>query len=571
MIIRKIRSSLRLKLVLASVVVEIIMLGLLLSNSVRLLNIATEKYAESHLREIPLLLNAALAPLLFQRDFASIEDFLNDLIVDDHHGISYIVILDESGQLYGSGGNVNLENLPIITENIKIIADQSILNASAPLKLAGEIIGEVRFGLSLAHLIQSKKSLIFQGSLIAISEVALTIILLNIIGFMLTRHITQLVSSTKLVSKGDHSVTIQVSGIDEVGVLGKSFNEMMSAVAEKTTALRESEEQFRSTFEQAAVGLAHVAPNGKFLRINDRFCNIIGYTRKDILERTFQDITHPDDLDADLENVNQVLDNIIQTYSMEKRYFHKNGSIVWINLTVNLLRELKGKPKYFITVIEDISRRKKAEGQIAASLKEKEILLHEIHHRVKNNMQVINSLLKLQSNNIEDDKIKEILKDSQSRVYAMSAVHEILHDSEKLSEIDLKGYLSKITNSIFQTYSINHGQVKLNSDVEKSPISLNHAYPLGLIINELISNSLKYGFPEDRSGEVTVSIKKTDIEFELVVKDDGVGMPENMDWKNSESLGLKLVRTLVENQLGGSIDMESKNGTKFTIKFNIET
>ena len=222
-----------------------------------------------------------------------------------------------------------------------------------------------------------------------------------------------------------------------------------------------------------------------------------------------------------------------------------------------------------LIIMNDITDKKKSDEQLKANLREKETLLHEVHHRVKNNMQVINSLLKLQSNNIEDKKIKEILKDSQSRVYAMSAVHEMLHGSEKLSEIDLKSYLSKITASIFQTYSTNHRKIKLNSSIENSPISINQAYPLGLIINELISNTLKYAFPEDRKGEITVSMKKLDKELKLTIADNGVGISEEFDWKNSKSLGLKLVRTLVENQLDGSIDMESNNGTKFIIKFNI--
>jgi two-component sensor histidine kinase len=186
-------------------------------------------------------------------------------------------------------------------------------------------------------------------------------------------------------------------------------------------------------------------------------------------------------------------------------------------------------------------------------------------------MQIINSLLKLQSNNIEDEQTKEILKDSQSRVYAMSAVHETLHGSENLSEIDLKTYLHKVTLSVFQAYSTKLDKVKLNTSIEKMPISINQASPIGLIINELISNSLKYGFPEERTGEITVSMKKLDNELELTFMDDGIGIPDGMDWKNSKSLGLKLVRTLVENQLDGSIDMDSNNGTKFIIKFNIET
>ncbi len=186
-------------------------------------------------------------------------------------------------------------------------------------------------------------------------------------------------------------------------------------------------------------------------------------------------------------------------------------------------------------------------------------------------MQVINSLLKLQANNIEDDKTKDILIKSQNRVYAMSAVHETLHGSENLSKIDLKTYLSKVTSSVFQTYSVARDKVKLTTEINGIPISIDQASPLGLVINELVSNSLKYAFPEDRTGEITVSIKKVDNELELIVMDDGIGIPEELDWRNAKSLGLKLVRTLVENQLDGSIDMESKNGTKFIIKFNIET
>ncbi len=244
----------------------------------------------------------------------------------------------------------------------------------------------------------------------------------------------------------------------------------------------------------------------------------------------------------------------------------------------NLNSSLKGKETLLYKLKKEIIERKQVEKelkqteeQIKAALKEKNTLIDEIHHRVKNNMNIISSLLSLQANNIEDNQTKEILKQSQSRVYAMSAVHETLHGSANLSEIDLKSYLSKMTTSVFQVYSTDHHEVKLNNDVEEVPISLNQAYPLGLTINELISNSLKYAFPDDREGEISVAINKLDKELRLTVKDNGVGMPTDFDWKSSDTLGLKLARNLVENQLDGSIDMENTNGTKFTIKFNIET
>ena len=257
--------------------------------------------------------------------------------------------------------------------------------------------------------------------------------------------------------------------------------------------------------------------------------------------------------------------------SIETSYTTKNGIEIPVLFSGSVLHDEKNIVHAIVCVAQNISERIQAENQIKASLNEKEILLKEIHHRVKNNMTVISSLLKLQSNSTNDDKIKDILKESQNRVFAMSAVYEMLHSSDNLSKIDLNTYLSKITNSIFQTYTINQAKVKFSCSVEDSLISISQAYPLGLIINELISNSLKYAFPEDRKGEISVSMKKQGSALELIVMDDGIGIPKDFNWKNSKSLGLKLVTTLVENQLDGTIDMENKNGTNFIIKFNIET
>jgi two-component sensor histidine kinase len=153
----------------------------------------------------------------------------------------------------------------------------------------------------------------------------------------------------------------------------------------------------------------------------------------------------------------------------------------------------------------------------------------------------------------------------------MSAVHETLNGSENLSEIDLKSYLTKVTTSVFNTFSTDSSKIKLNSDIDESPISLNQAYPLGLVINELISNSLKYAFPKDKTGEITVKMKKLENKFELIVSDDGIGVPDGFDWRKTNTLGLQLVRDLVEKQLKGTIDLESEKDTSFTIKIPLGT
>ena len=201
-----------------------------------------------------------------------------------------------------------------------------------------------------------------------------------------------------------------------------------------------------------------------------------------------------------------------------------------------------------LLTFNDVTKQKLAENKLKNSLLEKQVLLEEIHHRVKNNMNVISSLLSLQADNIEDNHIKGIFKASQNRVYAMAAVHETLHGSENLSDIDLEKYLSKITKSIFQSSSIDPKSIKLISDIENMSININQASPLGLIINEILYNSLKYAFPNGNKGEIKVSMKKLNNEYKLIIMDNGIGIPDKFDWENSSTLGLKLVHTLVESQ-----------------------
>jgi len=343
------------------------------------------------------------------------------------------------------------------------------------------------------------------------------------------------------------------------------FKRLKEEIKERKQA-EEALQKYKLLFSQTN-DLAYICDSkGNIIYLNKAFEKLSGQKVKESIGKTFGNLFDDENLKIATEVYSKTLQGKSPEY--ELRFMNTGKLLEYKNTPV---RDEKGDIVGVMGIARDITERRHGEEELKSTLKEKETLLHEIHHRVKNNMQVINSLLKLQANNVDDKQIKEILKDSQSRVYAMSAVHETLHGSEKLSEIDLKSYLSKITTSIFQTYSIDHRKVKLKSSVENSPISLNQAYPLGLIVNELISNSLKYAFPDERNGEISVSMNKQDKELELIIKDDGVGIPKDFDWKNSNTLGLKLIRSLVENQLDGSIDMGSKNGTKFTIKFNINS
>ena len=212
-------------------------------------------------------------------------------------------------------------------------------------------------------------------------------------------------------------------------------------------------------------------------------------------------------------------------------------------------------------------QRKRAEEALKASLQEKEVLLKEIHHRVKNNMQVISSLLSLQSRHLEDPKAIGMFKDSQHRIRSMALVHEKLYQAKDLSRIDFGQYLQNLIVYLVHSYQIDSGRIGLKIDVGGAALDINTAIPCGLIVNELVTNALKHAFPGGRKGEVRVTLRTgAGGKLTLTVGDNGVGWPAEADFRRTETLGMQLVTMLVD-QLDGSIELEKRPGTAFRISF----
>jgi two-component sensor histidine kinase len=225
-----------------------------------------------------------------------------------------------------------------------------------------------------------------------------------------------------------------------------------------------------------------------------------------------------------------------------------------------------GQPISMMASFIDITERKQAEEQIKASLREKEVLLKEIHHRVKNNLQVIASLLYLQSKNIQDKATRELFSDSRNRVKSMALVHETLYQSGDLSRLNFAAYIRNLVALVFRSYRGKSGRITSTVNVSDVSLSIEAAVPCGLIINELVTNALKYAFP-GRTGEIRVEMQEEhEAHVVLIVSDNGVGFPKDLDFRETGSLGLKLVNSLVD-QLDGTIGLQNDNGTTFTIIF----
>ncbi len=228
----------------------------------------------------------------------------------------------------------------------------------------------------------------------------------------------------------------------------------------------------------------------------------------------------------------------------------------------------KTRTQMVLLAMQDITERKQVEvDRIKASLREKEVLLKEVHHRVKNNLQIISSLLRLQSETQKNQSPRDVFKESQNRIRSMALIHEKLYHSQDLSKIDFSEYVRNLASNLFLSYDVDMQRIKLEVNVDEVSWDVGTAIPCGLIINELISNALKHAFPENRPGQIRIELRKEQEKFLLIVADNGVGFPKDMDFHQSKSLGVQLVNMLTE-QLNGTIDLHSDGKTEFRVLFS---
>lgn len=302
--------------------------------------------------------------------------------------------------------------------------------------------------------------------------------------------------------------------------------------------------------------------NGIYKYVTPSSKQLLGYSPESLVGKSFYDFVHPDDAEEVTNNLKESVDSTRLQY----RYKNADGKYIWL--------ESIGKPifedneiKRFIYSSRDISEQKRADEFIKNSLIEKNTLLKEIHHRVNNNLQIIISLLSLQSKNVVSDEDYELFVESQNRVRSMAMIHEKLYQSKNLSSINFSDYLKVLLDRLMQDYHGNISQIDLDLDVGEIELNIETSIPCGLIINELVSNTLKHAFPPGRRGKITVKMHLENNEYTLIVGDNGLGQVKELDLKNKTTLGLQLVSSLVD-QLDGNIEILKEKGTVYKITFH---
>jgi PAS domain S-box-containing protein len=335
-------------------------------------------------------------------------------------------------------------------------------------------------------------------------------------------------------------------------------------------ALAASEEKYRSLVEQIGDIVFHIDENGFITYMSPHVLTNMGMTQDNLGKIHARDLAPPEYREAIRKYLDPSLSEYPQVSGFEINVPKSSaGSPLVFEVNATPSYDRTGRFTGYSGIARDITVRKNLENEIASSLNEKEILLKEIHHRVKNNMQVISSLLSLQARLMKDPEGREAIRESQNRVMSIALVHEKLYQSKNLARIHYDEYLRRIGENLLQSYGIPAGKIRLDIHAEDLVLPISKAIPISLIINEMLSNALKYAFPDKRTGTITIDFKRAGDHYTLVVKDDGIGLPARIVLESIDTLGLQLVNSLVA-QIQGTLSLQRENGTEYRMEFDFE-
>ena len=332
-------------------------------------------------------------------------------------------------------------------------------------------------------------------------------------------------------------------------------------------ALHESEEMYKTLLKTDPDSVVTTDLEGNIIQFSQHTMFMHGYSEDELEGKSVFDLFAPECQDKALRTLMETIKNGISRNN-ELTLLKKDGSRFTGEINASTIKNLQGENFTVLYTMRDISHHKQAEAQIQASLDEKEVLLREIHHRVKNNLQIISSLLNLQSSYLNDKASKEVFKESQDRVKSMAMIHQKLYQSGNFEHIEMGEYIEYLVNGLFNSYGVNSDKIKYKTDLQKVYLDIDSAIPMGLIINEIVTNTIKHAFPGELKGEIFIKMAQEEENILIVVADNGIGLPDDLLLDKTGTLGLQLVYNLTR-QIDGELEIKRFKGTEFRIKFTI--
>jgi PAS domain S-box-containing protein len=369
-----------------------------------------------------------------------------------------------------------------------------------------------------------------------------------LISSSISRPLASLKDAALRVGRGELETRIHLKARNEIGVLAQAFNKMVGDLQASTVSRSYLDNIIQSMEDMLIV----TDPSGTIQTVNRVALRELGYREEELIGQLVSTLLS-DEPEATLA-------------SGEHRVVTKDGRAIPVYCSRSEMGTESGDPEGFVYVAQDISERKQTEARLLASLREKEVLLKEVHHRVKNNLQIISSLLSLQGRETDHPRAGRSLRESRNRIRSMALIHEQLYQSEDLANIDFAQYVERLVDYVVSSYGRDGLGVSVQLRIESTSLSIDYAIPCGMIVNELVANAVEHAFP-DGQGEILIEFCSENNHHTLAVSDNGKGLPPSLDPAQAKSLGLRLIAALVE-QLGGELEVASSQGTRVTVAFS---
>lgn len=344
------------------------------------------------------------------------------------------------------------------------------------------------------------------------------------------------------------------------------LREKLKIQKEAEAEVRKREEKFKALVKTSPDALTVTDISGKITEVSQQTLKLHGFSHeKELIGKKFFDLIDPESKAQAIIYLHKTLKEGI-TQNLEYTLLKKDGKRFTGEINTSVIKDSYGNPEKFIAITRDITERKKADSQLKKSIREKELLLQEIHHRVKNNLQIISSLLDMSRLRIKDRKANSLIDNACTKIQSMAFIHSQLYKSERFDRIEMRAHTKELFSYLSEVYG---GKKRISPYIEFSDVylSLTQAIPCALVLNELISNAFKHAFKNNREGIIEISMLKNSSKVNIYVRDNGVGISDNINIYDTGSLGLKLVKNLVEKQLKGVIRMKQNKYTEFSVEF----
>jgi len=333
--------------------------------------------------------------------------------------------------------------------------------------------------------------------------------------------------------------------------------------------LRRSEERYKGLVTSMPDAMLVMDIDGRIDYVSRQTLKLHGYkSEKELIGSKFLNLISPESKAQAIIYLHKTLKEGF-VHNQEYTMLKKNGEKFVGEISTSLLRNEKNKPMHFAVTIRDVTERKKSDDQLKRSIKEKEFLLQEIHHRVKNNLQIISSILDMSSMRVKDENAVDLIADARSKIQSMAFIHSQLYKSDRFEKIEMGAHIEELLSYLLEVYTLGKNIIPY-IDIKDVFLSLTQAIPCALVMNELISNALKHAFKPEQKGVIEVSMKVTGNKVMAYIRDNGIGIEENLDIYTTRSLGLKLVKNLIEKQLKGNIRVKKNKYTEFSFDFRLE-